>query len=198
MQFLAGFQVEPIDRPRDDARRARAQRFHESPQGFFPMRRLHQDRAAWIEAEAIEAMPGYTSGQMSASAPSISRHDEEDRFSAPLWRREECRRRRRGPARQNRHEKTESRRQRSLCCRDDLMQSAASEAAFRQVRIQGVKSEGQRLLVPIVVQAVRPRQQPAQFGHDGRPIEDREAGWECCRNNHLRDFRTLRQAYGPF
>jgi hypothetical protein len=58
------------------------------------------------------------------------------------------------------------------------MQSAASEAAFRQVRIQGAKSEGQRLLAPIAVQAVRPRQQPAQFGHDGRPVVDRESGWK--------------------
>ena len=56
-----------------------------------------------------------------------------------------------------------------MCRRDDLVQSAASEAAFRQVRIQCIKSEGQRFLVPTVVQAVRPRQQ-AQFGHDGRPI----------------------------
>jgi hypothetical protein len=88
MQFLAGFQIEPIDRAGDGARRARAQRFNESPQGFFPMRRLHQDRAAWIETEAIEAMPKDASGQMSASAPSISRHDEEDRFS-DSWRKRE-------------------------------------------------------------------------------------------------------------
>jgi hypothetical protein len=81
MQFLTGFQIKPIDRPGDGAGRVRAQCFHESPQGFFPMRRLHQDRAAWIETEAIEAMPGYASGQMAASASSISRHDEEDGFS---------------------------------------------------------------------------------------------------------------------
>jgi len=81
---LTGFQIKPIDRPGDGARRARTQRFHESPQGFFPMRRLNQDRAAWIETEAIEAMPGYASGQMAASASSISRHDEEDGFSASL------------------------------------------------------------------------------------------------------------------
>jgi hypothetical protein len=78
------------------------------------------------------------------------------------------------------------------------MQSAASEAAFRQVRIQCIKSEGQRLVVPTVVQAIRPPQQPAQFGHDGRPIVDREAGWKCCRNKHLRDFLILRQAYAAF
>jgi len=58
MQFLACLQIEPIDRSGDGMRRARAQRFHQGPQGFFPMCRLNQDRAVWIETEAVEAMPG--------------------------------------------------------------------------------------------------------------------------------------------
>ena len=58
MQFLAGLQIELIDGPRDGLRRARAQYFNQGPQGFFPMRRLHQYSAAWIETEAIEAMSG--------------------------------------------------------------------------------------------------------------------------------------------
>jgi len=58
MQFLAGLQIELVDHPGDGVRRARAQRFHQGPQVFFPMGRLHQDRAAWIKAEAVEAMSG--------------------------------------------------------------------------------------------------------------------------------------------
>jgi hypothetical protein len=78
------------------------------------------------------------------------------------------------------------------------MQGAASEATFRQVRIQCGKSKGQPALVPIVMPAVLPRQQPAQFGHDGRPVADGKAGRKCCRNNHLRGFRTYRQAHDVF
>jgi len=86
LQSLAQSQIELVDDAGDGGRRARMQRFLQSPQGFMAMRCLDQDQAARIEAERIEAMAVGTA----VSAQPIGRHDEDERpaigrFPLSLW-----------------------------------------------------------------------------------------------------------------
>src|SRR5215470_15881597 len=75
------------------------------------------------------------SGQTAALARSSPRHRDNDFFRPlALWGRG-------NEAGQHRDDKTESGRQPSVRCRNDLMESAAGETAIRQVAIKGGKAE---------------------------------------------------------
>lgn len=57
MQPLAQFQIERVDDADDRGRRRRPHRLLHGPQGFLAMRGFHQDQAARVETERVEAMP---------------------------------------------------------------------------------------------------------------------------------------------
>ena len=154
MQFLAGLQIEPIDHADDGLWRLRTQRFHQCPQNVGTMRRLHQDCAARIEAETIEAM----SRQSSALPRFVARHHEDDFFAARrFWEQ---------AAGQHRDNETERDRERSLRCRDNLMQRAG-KPTIRQAAIKCGKAETERGLLQALGPARLSRQQKAQFGQSG-------------------------------
>ena len=79
MQLLAQFQIESVDHPGDGTRRRRTQRFGDRPQRVVAVRRLDQNQARRIEAEAVEAV----SGKPAVLALPVSRHDEENLFPPP-------------------------------------------------------------------------------------------------------------------
>ena len=136
MQFLTGLQIEPIDHADDGLRRSRTQRFHQCPQSVVAMRRLHHDRAARIEAETVKPV----AGQATALARSIGRHHENDLFVSPRFGEGGAK------AGQDRDDKTESSWERSLRCRDDLMQRAGDKPAIRQMAIKCGKPERQPVM----------------------------------------------------
>jgi hypothetical protein len=149
---LAGLQIEPIDHADDGLRCARMQRFQQCPQIVVAIRSLHQDRAARIKSKTVEAM----SGQTTALPRSMVRHHENDLFIFPRCGEGGAK------ACQHRYDKTESGWERSLRCRDDLMECAAGKTAVRQVAIKCGKIErkrGKQGLGPPWM----PRQQEAQF-----------------------------------
>ena len=101
---MAGLEIEPVDHSGDGLRCCRMQSFRHGPQSFFAVRRLDQDQAGGIEAEAVQSM----SGKPAVLAQPISRHDEDDRASPRQ-------------TAENRHEKAEG--GRGCACRrgDDFM-----------------------------------------------------------------------------
>ena len=168
MQFLAGFQIEPIDHAGDGLRRLRTQRFHQYPQSVVAMRRLHDDRAARIEAEAVKPV----SGQTTALARSIARHHEDDlSVACRFWG---------GGAKpcQYRNDKTESGWECSLRCRNDLMQRARDKSTIRQMAIKGGKPERQSGMQGLG-RASLPRQQKTQFGQGGGAALGRRSRRKC-------------------
>jgi hypothetical protein len=58
MQFLAGFQIEPIDHADDGLRHLRTQAFDQGPQYVLSLRGIDENCAARIEAETVKAMTG--------------------------------------------------------------------------------------------------------------------------------------------
>ncbi len=64
-------------------------------------------------------------------------------LATPIGRQDEDERGRASDAGQQRHDKTEGGRERRLRLGHDFMQGAAGQAAFRQMRIQRGKAEGQ-------------------------------------------------------
>ena len=118
------------------------------------------------------------SGQAAALARSVARQHENDLFVSRHVRE------RGAKARQQRYDKTERGRERSLRCRDDLMKRAAVKTAIQQVAIKCGKAERkpglQRLGPPWM-----PGQQKAQFGQGGGAVLDRGCRRKCWRNKHL-------------
>ncbi len=153
MQLLAQFQIEPVDHPGDRSRRRRTQRFGERPQRVVAVRRLDQNQARRIEAEAVEAV----SGKPAVLALPVSRHDQDDLFPRPF----PFRGRRRNVS-QNCHDEAEGGRQRAWRLGHDFVQGAASQAAVRQVGIERGEVERQGL-----AKTLPPRQQEPQFAHHG-------------------------------
>jgi len=131
MQFLAGLQIKPVDHADDGLRRSRMQRFQQDPHIVAALRRLHQDDAARIKSETVEAM----SGQAAALARSVTRHRDNDFFVGRSFQEVAAQ------ADQHRDDKTESGRERSLRCGDELMECAAAQTAIRQVGIKCGKPE---------------------------------------------------------
>jgi hypothetical protein len=129
MQFLTGFQIEPIDHADDGLRRLRTQAFDQGPQYVLPMRGIDENRAARIEAETVKTV----TGQATALARFISRHHEDNFLPGGLERGKK--------RRQHSHDETESGGQCSLRCRNDLMQRVADEAAIGEVGINGGQLE---------------------------------------------------------
>ena len=94
MQFLAGFQIEPIDHADDGLRRARTQAFDQRPQRVLPMRGINDDRAVRIETETVKAMSGDMTGEMIAETVALAQpilaqgmdwRDEDNFFLPPMW-----------------------------------------------------------------------------------------------------------------
>ena len=126
------------------------------------MRRVHQDRATRIKSETVEA----TSGQKTALARFMGRHHENDLFVFPRFGEEGAK------ACQHRYDKTESSRERSLRCRDNLMKRTGNETAIRQVAIKCGKAERQPGMEGLSPAWMRREQKP-QFGQSGRSA----VGW---------------------
>jgi hypothetical protein len=125
--------------------RRRTQRLGHRPQRFFAVRSLDHNHATRIETESIKAM----SGESAVPAPSVSRHDEDNRVSARQ-------------AGEKRHDETEGRRLRGFGRGHDFMQGAGGEAAFRQIGIERVEAEAQS-----VARAFADGKKPAQFMDHG-------------------------------
>jgi hypothetical protein len=120
------------------------------------MRRLHQDQTGGIKTEAVEAV----AGRPAVGAPTIGRHDQDDLFplawGGKVWGSkagEECR------------DEAEGGREGGLRFGHDFMQTATGEAAFREMGINGIEAEGER-----VAPALRFRQQTAKFCHDNGTV----------------------------
>ena len=117
-------------------------------------------------------------------------------------------------ARQQRYDKTERGRERSLGCRHDLMECAAGKAAVRQVAIKCGKTEGKLVLqnlmqtllpplLPSLLLSLRPpwmpRQQKAQFGYRCGSAFGRGCGRKDRQNRHLTLFsQRIRGRYSGY
>jgi hypothetical protein len=174
MQSLAGLQIESVAQADDGLRRARTQRFQQSPQIVVTLRRLHQDDATRIKSKTAEAM----SGQTAALARSMMRHHDNDFFLCRRFWEVAVK------AGQHRDDETESGRERSLCCRDDFMECAAGKTAVRQVAVECGNTErkpsSRGWRTPRL-----PRQQKAQFGQGRSAVLTRGYRRKCRRNRHL-------------
>jgi len=126
MQLLAGLQIELVDHPGDGNRRRRTQGLGHRPQRVFAVRRLDQDQAGRIEAERVETVSGKTA-----------------MVALPIGRQNEDKWGRGGNMGKERHDEAERRRERPFGCGYDLMQRGGGQAAFRQMGIDGGKTEGQ-------------------------------------------------------
>ena len=110
------------------------------------MRRLHQDQTGGIKTEAVEAV----AGRPAVGTPTIGRHDQDDLFplawrgkvwGAKVWggkvwgakAGEECR------------DEAEGGREGGLRFGHDFMQAATGEAAFREMGINDIEAQGERV-----------------------------------------------------
>jgi hypothetical protein len=151
MQPLAGFQIERVDQAGDGGGRRRAHRFLHGPQGFLAVGGLDHDQPGRIETERVEAMT-MQPAMGAVGAQSVDRQDEDERVSPRQ-------------AGENRGDEAEGRRDRGFRLGHDLMQGAAAEATFRQMRIDGGKAQGKGFaLLP------HPGHEPAQLCHHGGAV----------------------------
>ncbi len=122
---MAQFQLELVDDACDGGRRARMQRFLQSPQGVFAVRGLDEDQAGRIETENVEAM----TVKPAKFAQLIAWHDEDERLGSPQARKDRC------------HEAEGGRR--GALFGHNFMQAATGQAALREVGIKGGKAKGE-------------------------------------------------------
>ncbi len=156
MQPLAQFQIELVDHAGDGKRGCRTQRLLHGPQGLFAVRRLGQDQARRIEAEAVAAM----TMQAAVFAQSVGRHHQEQLLAPAGWGKGG----KRAETGENRRDETEGRCSTGAGVGHDLMERPAGEATLRQVGIQDGQAKGQG-----TAQTIRsPGQEAAQFLQDYR------------------------------
>ncbi len=105
------------------------QSFLDRPQSVLALRRLHQDKAAWIKAQRAYAV----AVQPAVTAMPVSRDDEEERTNG-------------GKTGQQRHHKTKG--GGDILVGHNFMQSAAGKTALRQIMVDGRKAEGDRRGLP--------------------------------------------------
>jgi len=97
------------------------------------MRRLDQDQAVWIEAERAQTITIRTA----VIVQPVRRQDEQERV-------------RLRHAGKERHDETEGSRG-GACLGHEFMQTAAGEAALRQVTVDGGKAEGNSFCGPKIL-----------------------------------------------
>ncbi len=78
MQFLAGPQVESVDRGNDRQRHAGMQSFRHGPEAVSAVRGFDERDARGIKPETVEAVSGNMSAKSALIASAISRQDEDE------------------------------------------------------------------------------------------------------------------------